>query len=124
MKLTKKQKAFADHIINNPKQSATEAAAQTYNVVKRHTAEQIAHENLMKPEIVSYLSHHNNLVENTIINTINDYKESEQLNERALAVNSSMWVHDKLHGKATQRTENVTSVISINLDLTQQGQHQ
>lgn len=52
--LTRKEKAFADHIINNPKDSNTEAAAQTYDASTRDVARQIASENLAKPHIRSY----------------------------------------------------------------------
>ncbi len=118
MKLTPKQQNFVNHIVNNPKASATEAAAQAYKVSNRNVAKSIAHENLTKPDIVTALAQHNNLVENTIINTIQEYKDSEELPKRVLAVNSSMWVHDKLHGKATQRTESTNVTVNIGLDLT------
>jgi phage terminase small subunit len=118
MKLTRKQKAFADHLINNPKSSATEAAAQAYDIKgKRHTAEVIASDNLRKPEIVSYLSRHSDNIESVLINTVNDYKDSHEVKERGLAINTAMYIHDKIHGKATQRIDSHSTVVEIKLDL-------
>ena len=117
MPLTKKQKILVKHIIDNPKSSATEAAAQAYNVINRHTAEQIAYENLRKPEIVTKLAAHNELIENTLLNTVNDYKESEKIPERSLAVDISKYVHDKIHGRATQRVEQHSTTVNLNLSL-------
>lgn len=117
--LTYKQRAFVKHIIDNPKSSATEAAAQAYNLKtgNRHTAEVIASENLRKPEIVSALAEHNNLVENTIINTVNEYKNSDKIRERELAVDTSKWIHDKIHGKATQTVEQHITEVKLSLNL-------
>lgn len=116
--LTYKQRAFIKHIIDNPKASATEAAAQTYNVNNRKTAEAIATENLAKPSIVTALAAHNELIENTLLNTVNDYKDSDKLGQRVLAVDISKYVHDKIHGKATQRIEQTTTGVTLHIDLT------
>ena len=53
--LTRKQKAFADKLLEDPKISATQAVKETYNVSTNHSAEVIANENLSKPEIMRYL---------------------------------------------------------------------
>lgn len=115
--ITRKQKAFADHLLNNPKDSATEAATQTYNIKKRHTAEQIAYENLRKPEIVSYLATHSKDIENALINTFNQYKEEEDIGKRKHSSELGMWMHDKIHGKATQTVEQHITEVKLSLNL-------
>jgi phage terminase small subunit len=117
-KLTRKQKNFADTLINNPKISATQAVIETYNATTRHSAEQIAHENLRKPEIVSYLERHLNDTENILLNTLNEYKNEEDLSKRKHSTDIAMWIHDKVQGKATQRTETHVTSVNLNLDLT------
>jgi len=121
--LTKKQQIFVQHLVDNPKASAAEAARQAYNLkgTKKQiakTSSVIAAENLAKPSIVTELSKYNNLIENTLINTINDYKESEKLGQRTLAVDTAKYVHDKIHGRAKQQLDVNTTSVSINIDLT------
>lgn len=116
--LTYKQKAFIKHIIDNPKASATQAAKSAYNVTTENTASQIATDNLRKPQIVTALAAHNELIENTILNTINEYKESDTQWQRTLAVDSSFKVHDKIHGKAKQQLDVTTTGVTLHIDLT------
>jgi phage terminase small subunit len=117
-KLTHKQEVFVKHLIDNPKASATEAALTAYNT-NYNAARAIASENLTKPSIVSALSNYNNLIENTLINTVNDYGNSDKIAERALAVDTSKYIHDKIHGKATQKIEQQSTSVNISIDLTQ-----
>lgn len=116
--LTYKQKAFVKHIIDNPKASATEAAAQTYNLISRDTARSVAAENLAKPSIVSALAAHNELIENTLLNTVNDYKEDTRLGFRTLAVDTAKYVHDKINGKAVQQIQTTNTSVVFSIDLT------
>jgi hypothetical protein len=121
--LTPKQKAFVQHIVNNPKESATKAALATYGTTNKpptyNSAAQIATTNLKQPQIISELAKYNNLAENTLINAINDYQDSDKLGERALAVDTAKWVHDKVNGKAIQRQEVHTTGVQFSIDLSQ-----
>ena len=110
--------AFVKEYVSNPKQSATKAVLNTYNTTKHYVAKNIASENLTKPNIVSELSKYNNLVENTLINTINDYSKSDKLGFRSLAVDTSKYIHDKIHGKAIQQIETHSTGVTLNIDLT------
>ena len=117
--LTYKQKIFVKHIIDNPKESATKAALKAYNISPEgSTARTIAAQNLAKPSIVSALANHNQTIENTLINTVNDYSNSDKLGERSLAVDTAKYIHDKIHGRATQKIEQHTTGVTLNLDLT------
>ena len=121
--LTYKQKAFIKEVIDNPKQSLTQAAIKAYSregkQVTYGSARQIAHDNMTKPNIVSKLSQYSDLVEDAILNTVDDWKRSDKVSERALAMDSAKFVHDKIHGKATQRVEVQSQQVSININMTQ-----
>lgn len=118
-KLTRKQKAFADRVIDNPKHSATEAAAQTYNVTSRHSAEQIAYENLRKPEIMSYLGRHLKDAETTILNVMyNSEKLKDEPAHANIALAASKQVLDRTLGLPVARHEVQSTTVSLNLDLT------
>jgi len=116
-KLTRKQQAFVNELKNNPKQSATQAVLKTYNVTTNHSAEQIAHENLRKPEIVSHLDAYKDIVENTLTNTIIQYQNSDNIKQRTLSVDTAKYVHDKIFGKSKQITENTNLNVSIEMLL-------
>lgn len=117
-KLTRKQAAFVKHLIEHPKDSATKAAVASYNLSNTNVAGVVAAENLRKPSIISHLESHSELVENTMLNTVRDYQNSDKLGERTLAVDTSKYIHDKIHGKAIQRSEIRTEGVSLSIDLT------
>ena len=63
---------------------------------------------LDKNEVVqSALIAHSQLAEQTIVKSIIDYSDSDKQWQRTLAVETSKWVHDKIHGKAIQQNVNV-----------------
>ncbi len=111
--LTRKQEAFVKEIVSKPKQSATQAVMNTYNVANAKTASVIATENLAKPSIISRLGDANNMIEQVLMDTVGEYGNSDKIQERSLAVDTSKWIHDKIHGKATQKTS------SVNFNFTQ-----
>jgi len=116
MSLRPKQKKFADKYLELG--NATEAAAQTYKVKKRQTAEAIGYENLRKPQIMTYLALHDNAAQNTIIEVMNNSKELKDEPAHArVALDSAKDVLDRLHGKATQRVEQHSTSVNLNLSL-------
>lgn len=112
-KLTRKQRAFVNELKRNPKISGTQAAMKAYNVKNEKVASVISSENLTKPSIISHLENYNELVEKTIANPILKYSNSDDIKELTLAVETSKWVHDKLHGKAVQKSVNLNASISL-----------
>lgn len=110
-KLTHKQKAWADYLINNPKDSGTEAAAQTYNVSNRKSAEVIASENLRRPSIQLYLEEHIDKAKYRMITLVDSEKED-------IALRASDSILDRALGKATQKIEQHSTSVNLNLDLT------
>jgi phage terminase small subunit len=111
MKLTRKQKAFADELLSNPKLSATKAALRTYNTVDRSTASVIATENLAKPSIQIYMDEHVDRAKNRIVTLVESDREE-------IALNASKDILDRVHGKATQKIESTSTSVNLNLSLT------
>jgi len=120
--LTPKQRAFVDELVNNPKQSATQAVLKTYgspeNPPTYASARDIASSNLAKPLIITELAKYNNMVENVLINTINDWGSEENTRKREIAVDTAKYVHDKIHGRAIQQIQSTTNSITLSIDLT------
>lgn len=110
IKLTRKQKNFADLLIENPKMSATEAVNQTYNVANRHTAEVIASENLRKPELQIYMQEHVDLAKRRIVELTSDEKSD-------IALRASQDILDRSLGKARQQIEVQSTSLNINISL-------
>lgn len=117
---TRKEKAFVEHLVNNPKATATDAYKAAYNTenMKKGTIYNEASVTMNKPVVISELSKYSNLVENTIINTVNEWGNEENTRKREIAINSAMYVHDKIFGKAKQSIQTESKVVSININLT------
>lgn len=118
-KLTRKQKAFADELIRNPKQSATQAIMKTYNVAAPSTAKVMASENLTKPNVLRYLNKYLDEAETVVLNVMtNSEKLKDEPAHARIALESANSVIDRLIGKATQRIETQSTSVNLNLDLT------
>lgn len=116
--LTRKQSAFVKHLIEHPKDSATEAIVQTYNVTNRKTAQSLATENMSKPVIISELAKHNTNIEQIIVDKTFKLSSSEKLEEVKEGLLNARWMHDKINGKATQKIEQQSTKLVISIDLT------
>ena len=100
--------------------------APNYEIIKRagynaktiHAQSQQYLENMNKPEIASRLEPVVDEIEEALITTVRRYKDSDKLPEVQEAMNNARWIHDKVKGKATQRTEVASTKLSINIDLT------
>jgi phage terminase small subunit len=103
--LTRKQKAFADYLINNPKESATEAATQTYKG-NRKSAEVIASENLRKPPIQIYLNSHIDKAKSRVVSLIDSDKEE-------IALKASDSVLDRALGKPLTRGVHLNATVNL-----------
>ena len=105
--LTPKQRKFVQLMTSDPKMTPTRAVMQSYNVKKPTTAGAMSKALEKNPKVQSALIAHTSLAENTIVKAIMDYGDSEKQWQRTLAVETSKWVHDKLHGKAVQQNINL-----------------
>ncbi len=110
-RLTRKQKAFVDEILNDPKISATQAALKTYDVNNDVTAASVGYENLRKPQILQYLADHAKDAEMTVI------EHMHQRKDKRLSFDAAKDVLDRTHGRATQRTEVTSTGVNLTIDL-------
>jgi hypothetical protein len=86
----------------------------------------MASENLSNPEIMAYLRKHSDYAENKLVEIL-DYSSDmgktfskEGASYAAVAVSAAKDILDRVHGKATQRTENLTTGVSLVINLTGQ----
>jgi phage terminase small subunit len=112
--LTKKQANFVRELIENPKISATEAAARAYNASTREVASAVATENLRKPLIMQHLQANSERAEQVIVDLLKAEKDEVKLA-------ASKDILDRVHGKATQKIEQSTTGVTLNIDLTGLG---
>lgn len=121
-KLTPKQRVFVREYMDNGG-VGVKAAAVAYkkdisDPKQYSVAGSVAVENLKKPAIRSSLANYNNLFESAMINTVEEWKESAKPRQREIAMDLAKYAHDKIHGKATQRTEVRSEHVKVVLDLT------
>ena len=107
-----KTKAFADELLAHPKLSNTEAYLRTHQTTNRRSASVSASRLLATPSVSIYLDKHVNSARKRIVQLL-DGAGKEEVQLRA-----AQDILDRSFGKATQRTEGLTTGISINIDLT------
>jgi hypothetical protein len=106
-KLTDKQRAYVRERVANPTKSKVSAVFKSHDVTKATNAGAMAAQLERNPKVQAALAAYSGIAEETIVQAIADFKDSDKQWQRTLAVDTSKWVHDKLHGKATQRSENL-----------------
>jgi serine/threonine protein kinase len=77
---------------------------------------------IKKPNVISYLAEKNDLVEEVLINTLTDWGRESNTRKREIAVDVGKYIHDKIHGKATQQIETTNKSVTISIDLTGDGE--
>lgn len=119
MGLTRKEKAFIQQVVKNPGAKNAEIIVNAGYQPKNDVTAKTMYQQMMKKEkIQSALSAYTDLAEQTIIKSIKDYGDSDRQWQRTLAVETSKWVHDKVHGKAAQMN------INLNQDFTEHATEQ
>lgn len=129
-KLTRKQAIFVKYLLDNPKASGTQAALAAYNLGTQGgkqlemTAAQIASENLRKPQIMAVLQSASEMAEKTVVEALQadrtvvskggTWKEADH----AVRLRAADSILDRLHGRATQRIEQHSTSVSLEIDLT------
>lgn len=120
MKLTRKQKAFADALLNDNKISATQAVIDAgYDVKDRHIARQIAGENFQKPAIQAYLDIHAQQATDTVLEIMSlSRSKADDSSHATVALRAAQDILDRKHGKAVQQVETRSVGVTIAIDLT------
>lgn len=122
--LTRKQMAFIKYLVDNPKASATAAAKAAYNVTTQGSAEVAASRTLRNDRVRLELAKHSGTAELALIEVM-DY--SRQLGKSGtgagaayagVALTAAKDILDRVHGKATQRIEQQSTSVVLNIDLT------
>lgn len=121
--MTRKRKAVADLILNNPKLSGKEAVKQVYNATTDRSQEVEASRVLMDAEVMQYMADHAKDAETGIIE-IADYAKDmgktfskEGASYAAVAVTAYKDVLDRVHGKPTQTIHSTTVSLAFGMDL-------
>lgn len=119
---TRKQAEFARIIATEPSTTIKQAYRQAYNVkptTSDKTVSVEASRTLAKPQIQSELAKYTNILENTLITTVRDWGNHDKPRQREIAQQAVMYMHDKIHGKAKQSIDVVSTTVKLNLDFTQ-----
>lgn len=121
-KLTPKRKAFVQRRIDAPTESLADSAlAAGYNAKDKVIASNLGGELMRNPQIIMALGEHSELFESVIVGTARDWKDAKKPRQREIALNAAMYGHDKIHGKATTRIEQQTSIVKVVINLTGDG---
>ena len=128
-KLTRKRKAFADEILNNPETTITKAAQKAGYSPK--TAYSIGSELLKKPEIMAYLNSHATEAEQVLIEAMKAKRAIYKFNpetkyiehvadedDHAIRIRAADSILDRVHGKAVAKIEQRSTKVQIKIDLT------
>ncbi len=111
---SKKRKAFIKEMLK-PETTITQSAINAGYSEK--TAYSIGSELMKIPEIQSELAKHSTAIEEIISSKTYELTSSEKLEAVKEGLLNARWMHDKIHGKATQRVETENKSISINISL-------
>lgn len=120
--LTAKQKAFVKAKLDNPKISNTDAAMVAYDAKDRSVGSTLGHNLIRNQKIIMALGEHNDLFESVIVKTAKDWQDSNTPRKREIALNAAMFGHDKVHGKATVKIDQQSTVVRVSINLTGDGE--
>lgn len=118
--LTRKQKAFADKLIENPTMSQAEAARQVYDIQSENTsaATALASKTAHLPAVLDYITKNAPYAEKAIVKVMkNAQKQKDNSNWQRLALDSASTVLDRAYGKSTQRIEQFNTSVNLSLSL-------
>jgi hypothetical protein len=111
MTLKQNSKLVLDEYAMQIKKNATEAYRAIHPTATDVTARTNAHKLLNKPEAQIYLQKHIDKASSTIVTLLDSEKDDIRLR-------SATDILDRSHGKATQRVETSSKVLTISIDLT------
>lgn len=122
-RLTPKENRFVEHVVNNPKDSFTEAAVQAYNVKSRAVAANIARQLRDKPHVVAELERYSTNAEHNLIRLADASTDFAMAGGKdgaayaGVAERTNNSILDRIHGKSTQKSETTVVAVQLNVDL-------
>lgn len=119
IKLTRKQKAFANLLIENPTISQAEAARQVYDIENPQSASALGAKVAHNTKVLAYMDKNAIYAEKAVVQVLKNAKKNKGEHQwQRLALDSANSVLDRVHGKATQRVESHSTVVTLGLSLT------
>lgn len=123
---TRKETAFARYLVDNPTATITEAYQAVYNSTSQNkpTVHSEASKTMSKPQVKLELAKYSAQAESTLVEVMNYSKELGKSGNGAgaayagVASSNANSLLDRVHGKATQRVEQHTTSVALNIDLT------
>ena len=117
-KLTPKQKMYADKILSEPTRPRADIIREVYNPTTTGTVRQIAHANIRNTKINNYLAMYNQEAEMVTVDVMNNAITKDTPTWQRLALDASRDIQNRVTGLPVARTENISTVLAVNLDLT------
>lgn len=124
-KPTRKETAFARYLVDNPTSTITEAYRAVYNWNGSHEgAMHEASQTHQKPTVKLELAKYSSQAESVVVEVMNNSNEFSRGGGHVgaayagTALAAARDVLDRVHGKATQRVEQHTTAVTLNIDLT------
>ena len=105
-----KTKELIDLMNDEPKLSATEAYIRTHGTDNRNTASNAVSKLLQKPSVIGYKDSAVKKAKRRVIELVDSSNES-------IALKAADSIIDRTEGKAIQKTENTSKVVTVKLDL-------
>ena len=123
-KFTRKQKAWADALLNDKTKSLLDATREAYPDAQENTQKLIAQKNKNNPVIQAYMQRHSDIATNAMMETLEVSRVYSKKGGTAGAAYAgvvatiSKDIHDRVFGKATQKIDMQSTKVSVNIDLT------
>lgn len=118
--LTPRMLEFVRQFVANGK-NGVQAALAAYPNQTYGSAEQTVNRLLGDRRILERIAEIDVEIEDTLLDVMREarkeYKNTKSVPQGALAADQARYLHDKRHGKATQRTESANVSVSIEMDL-------
>lgn len=105
-----KTKEMIDLMNENPKLSQTDAYIMTHKTESRITAKNAASKLLQKPAVIGYKDSAVKKAKRRVIELVDSSNES-------IALKAADSIIDRTEGKAIQKTENTSKVVTVKLDI-------
>lgn len=117
--LKKNSKKVLDIIASQKERNATKAYLQVHPNATAKTAQSNVSQLLAKPEATIYLKEHTREASETLIDVMRNARtQTDNANFQRLAKDTADSIIDRVDGKATQKIEQTTTGITLNIDLT------
>lgn len=124
-RLTNRQQAFIKLFIQNPTMPLYEIAKEAGYTGNYLTLAQMGSQNLKNPQILAELAKYSDTAEVTLVEVMNHSKQEMYKTDKSRSVDwantarqSANDLLDRVHGKATIKTELSSRSVVLNIDLT------